>query len=189
MISIFKPETFFFVCSAETASTVLLNNTIKPVCFVGFFFSKTEIPVALENCPLQIQGPYQRQQVASSSARVQCLYCLFPPSDQKENGKSGVEGKEFLSTLNLDQWSMESLYKMVKCTEYQGEGILLNQFLMVGTILHECHMCLMIIITISFSFPWSHICVVFALVGLGFICSLFYPILHRTPHRDMIFVN
>lgn len=27
-------------------------------------------------------------------------------------------------------------------------------------------------------------------LGLGFICSLFYPILHRTPHRgDMIFVN
>lgn len=48
---------FFFVCSAETASTVLLNNTIKPVwvwfCFV-FFFAKTEIPVALESWALQI---------------------------------------------------------------------------------------------------------------------------------------
>lgn len=47
-----------------------------------------------------------------------------------------------------------------------------------------------VMIIYIFSFPWSHFSVAFALLGLGFICSLFYPILHRTPHRgDMIFVN
>lgn len=47
---------YCFVCSTETASTVLLNNTIKPVWVLGFFFffAKTEIPVALESWPLQI---------------------------------------------------------------------------------------------------------------------------------------